>query len=636
MTDNINVSYSFQLGASTRPADPAPINTTDERTFAYADCEQVVINDRTVLIINLRNRKKMVVTREVGNALTHCTSFASLSDHTVRLCATIPMLRQQHADVLQVLESARDAGILVSSAATAARLNSAPAEIHVAPTRVFIITCDRPQAIARLLESMLASCTLSRHDQLVLIDDSRLASNALQNQQLVANFNRTSAKSMQYFGADAAARLLAQLIEALPAQERGLRFLIDRARWTAQPTYGLSRNLALLLSVGYRAIVLDDDIVCRAVRPPKTQPGIAFSNDETREAWFYSSAPELLQRSAWCDFDPLARQAETLGKPLAAVLSTLHGGALEPTALNQCNGNLLGVLDGTSPVLVTQCGSAGDPGTAGARWVAKLGEESIQRLLASSTDTQALPENRWCWLGHTHPTVSLRGDMSQLTGLDNSQLLPPYAPILRGEDDLFASMTAYLHPHSAVFHCDWAVPHLPLDDRSERKTSQPFAPQIGLGTLSRYLRGKIDTRNNTRVESRLAALAAEIRGLGESSADTLLALCDVELANDCAGTLATVESRLATSRALNHPGWQSFLEKTAVQAQAALTASIANTSDPSPHGPPHGPPHWLPAAREAAIALSEALASWSVIRDCSALLTADMINSGNLLPAAGQ
>jgi hypothetical protein len=633
VTEDVNVSYSFQIGGSAwpnagAPATSAPAPGADQRAFAYAECEQVGINDRTVMIVNLRKRKKMVVTRDVGNALTHCTGFATLSEHAAALSATIPLLRGQQADVLQVLEAARDAGVLSSSDEVAQRLNSAPAALPVAPTRVFIITCDRPTAIERLLDSMLATCTLTRHDQLFLIDDSRDAGNALRNQQLVAKFNLSGAKSMLYVGAAAAAGLLGQLVTALPAQERGLRFLLDRERWADHPTYGLSRNLALLLSVGYRALILDDDILCRAVRPPAPQPGIAFNNDEAREAWFYASTSELLQRSAWCDFDPLARQGDALGKPLATVLSEVHGGPVAPAALAHAPGNLLGVLGGASPVLVTQCGSLGDPGTAGGRWVIKLGDDSIERLLSVSTDRGTVPDNRVCWLGHTRPTISLRGDMSQLTGLDNSHLLPPYAPVMRGEDDLFAAMTAYLHPRSAVFHCDWAVPHLPIDDRAERNSAKPFSPQIGLGTLSRYLRGKIDTRNYIRVESRLAALAGEIRALGECPPDTLLALCDVELANDCAAVLDAADSRLAASRALRHPGWQSLLEQTVAQAQAALAASARAENGTAPR--------WLADAQEGAIALSEALASWASVRDHSASITARMIAAGDLLPALEQ
>ena len=492
---------------------------------------------------------------------------------------------------------------------------------------MFIITCDRPAAVERLLESMLAACTLTHHDQLFLIDDSRDSGNALRNQQLVAKFNCDSAKAMHYVGATAASQLLAQLLIALPEQEQGLRFLLDRQRWAGQPSYGLSRNLALLLSVGYRALVLDDDIVCRAVRPPVPQAGIAFCNSEAREAWFYASTQELLERSTWCDFDPLAKQAESLGRPLAAVLAQLQQAPLAPRALLHGQASQLGVLDGASPVLVTQCGSAGDPGTAGGGWVVKLGESSVERLLASSPVRDTLPESRSCWLGQTAPTISLRGNMSQLTGLDNSYLLPPYAPVLRGEDDLFATMTTFLHPHSAVFHGDWAVLHLPVEDRAERKPAKPFAPQMGLGTLSTYLRGRIDTRPDISAESRLAALAAELRALAECPTGTLLAHCEVELAADCVALMDTLRARLTAARSLQHSGWQTLLEQTAAQTQAALTtySATANTDVPP----------WLPAAREALRASSDALAAWPAIREHSAMITADMIAGGALRPAAG-
>lgn len=624
MTDDVKISASVQIYRSAQRNGPVALTNTDRRTFAYAECEQVIINDKTVMIINLRNRRKMVVTREVGNALTHCTNFETLSGHATKLCAASPILRDQQADVLHVLESARQAGILTDSEETLTRLNTAPAETRVTPTRVFIITCDRPAAVERLLDSMLAGCDLTHHNQLFLIDDSRTESNASQNRQLVAKFNRNSTRSMLYFGAEAAATLLSQLIAGLPTQERGLRFLLDRERWRDQPTYGLSRNLCLLLSVDYRALVLDDDIVCRAVRSPISDNAIAFSHEESREAWFYPVESELSQHSLACEFDPLARHADALGKPLAAVLAMLHGGPLEPASLDHCNGPMLGVLEGASAVLVTQCGSEGNPGTGNSRWVVNLGLESIARLLTSNPDKQVLPDSQLCWLGHTRTTVSLRGVMSQLTGLDNSQLLPPYAPILRGEDDLFASMTAYLHPHSAILNYNWAVPHLPVDDRSAAKTLQPFTGGPGLSTLAGYLRGKINTHNYASVECRLTALAAEIRALGEYPGDALLTACEVERANNCAGLLRTLEVRLAEARNTGHPGWQNFLQRYLTEAQAILMAPITLENEQLPD--------WTRSVQDAAIAFSEALYAWQEIRRHSAAVIARMISSAQLLP----
>jgi hypothetical protein len=624
VTDNINVSYSFQIGQSTDSGSPTVPPGAHNPAYAYADCEQIAISESMVMIMNLRNRKKMVVTREVANALAHCSNFETLPAHAAMLCSTIGMLRDQQADVLQVLESARSAGVLVGADETAARLSREPLDMSLAPTRVFIITCDRPAAIERLLDSLQTTGNLGQHEQLCLIDDSRQPDNALQNRQLVKKFNISSVKQMLYFGSDAAAALLSELVAALPAQERGLRFLLDRVHWADQPTYGLSRNFSLMLSVGYRALVLDDDILCRVVPPPVGTWGVGFCTTESREAWFYPSGPEMMQQIEACEHDPLSRQAEALGKPLAAVLGLLHGGELRPADLEHCNANMLGVLTGESPVLVTQCGSAGDPGTPGSRWLARLDDESVERLLQNNGDRNVVPEGRPCWLGHTRPTFSLRGVMSQLTGLDNRRLLPPYVPILRGEDDLFASMLVYLYPQSAVLNCAWAVPHLPIEERSGSGSATPAVPRLSLGTLASYLREKIDTRACASVDARLAALAAEFRGLGECSAEALLNRCEYELTKDCAAGTKALESRLAKFRAHAHPGWQAFLARLMSQAQTALgSASVFENGRP---------PGWLGAAQDAAIAFSEVLESWQAIRDCSVGIVADMVDSQSLLP----
>ena len=68
--DNINVSYSYQIGSNAKSNVPAPTTDSDGRTYAYLDYEEIIINEKSVMIMNMHSRNKMVVTREVANALT--------------------------------------------------------------------------------------------------------------------------------------------------------------------------------------------------------------------------------------------------------------------------------------------------------------------------------------------------------------------------------------------------------------------------------------------------------------------------------------------------------------------------------------------------------------------------------------
>mgnify|MGYP001829197018 FL=1 len=48
-------------------------------------------------------------------------------------------------------------------------------EDRLAPTRVCIVTCDRPEAVGRLPDSMLMSGELSQHDGFFMVGDSHEA-----------------------------------------------------------------------------------------------------------------------------------------------------------------------------------------------------------------------------------------------------------------------------------------------------------------------------------------------------------------------------------------------------------------------------------------------------------------------------
>jgi len=55
----------------------------------------------------------------------------------------------------------RDAGLMTSAADVCQRLQQPTPASKLAPTRVFIITCDRPTAVQRLLQSMVMGGNLS-------------------------------------------------------------------------------------------------------------------------------------------------------------------------------------------------------------------------------------------------------------------------------------------------------------------------------------------------------------------------------------------------------------------------------------------------------------------------------------------
>ncbi|WOJ92980.1 hypothetical protein R0135_14485 [Congregibacter variabilis] len=565
MTDDLSYSYSHTPTPNQTATAASP--STSAALVAFADCELIGVDAQKMLVINRVNGKQQFIAPPVVDALKTCTSFDTIENHTKRLCTTRPELRGQEAGVGSTLQQLAESGFLLMGEGIRQRLTDAPPR-ELAPSRVFVITCDRPEAVNRLLESMLRSGNLSRHDALYLVDDSREESNRIANRELVDTFNLRSAKDMQYFGAAEQRELQDKLIAALPEHEQGIRFLIDPEQWTGYKTYGRSRTLALLLSVGYRAIVLDDDVTCQAILPPVQEEGVSFTGQ--RQAAFYQDRETLIAQGMPAEFDPLSGHLQCLGQSLGHSLSELAGGELDSQWLQNTNAAMLNVLDPTSPVLVTQSGAWGDPGTGGAHWTLNLDERSIERLVNAPHGMVNAVENRCNWLGCTRPTLHKMAFMSQMTGLDNSHLLPPYFPAFRGEDLLFGTMIETMYHHGAVLEYGWSVPHLPLDDRSHMSIKDPIAGEGGIVLFSRYMTENIDYKDASNPESRLKNMAEDARRLAARSDEDLLLDYRTEQAKGQAHSLYLMKMQAERAIQLPSINWQSYLNRGVEEVERSM------------------------------------------------------------------
>jgi hypothetical protein len=557
MAENISISYSFQTGIGKPSATPPAAEL-----IAFTSCELIDLGSGGTMLLSRDNGKQMIVTPEVAMALTYCTTFRTLQEHAHTLTETVPQLRGQVADVTKVLNMVNDAGLMLEAKTVCNRLNKkSEAAIPLPATRIFIITCDRPAAVQRLLDSMLQSTKLSIHDELVLVDDSRNPLNGEKNREAVAQFNLTSSKNMRYVGAEMQQHLLQQLVEALPEHASAIRFLIDRERWATFKSYGLARTVCLLLSTGYRCIVLDDDVLCQSVKPPSLSHGLSFGGGSNRELACFASEQELLQNAVYNDTDPLAGHASCLGMPLGQAIQQLTPDDIDQTFLRDSNAAMLNTLRETSPVLITQCGSWGDPGTQGSNWLTQLDKESLRGMLVKHGGLQGALNKRHYWLGRKCPNISKMAVMSQATGLDNSKLLPPYFPILRGEDYLFASMALFVHPDAAVVDYNWSVPHLPIDQREHAGSGGLMAAQPGVGLLARYIADRTDYDSGLNPTIRLEQLALILRELGECRQERLMTTARTELAVERASQLRQLGDMLQTTADLNSPEWAAFLQQ---------------------------------------------------------------------------
>ena len=566
MTD----TTSFSLDITVDPASgfkPLP------DLVAFDLCKAYPVPGGNLLLHNTRTGKRAMVMPEVHASLLRCGQFKTIDQHVANIIESNPGMQGQQADMHKVLQSMLDAGIMISAKKLCDRLKLKPESVigekeAIAPV-VAIITWERPEALERLLTSIVANCDTRKIHRLYVIDDSRKAENISRNQALVAKFAAGAKTPLHYFGQDEQQSLLGDLTKRLPEHENAIRFLADQSRWRDHWTSGLARNLALLLSCGRRLVMMDDDTICDVYSARQPKPNITFS-DEPREAEFFSGEQGWAAQHQELNPDPVDRHMQCLGLSFSEALNVLGQSHLKAAGFSNASALLTSELDTDSPVLMTECGSLGCPGTGSNTWLPDMAPEALKRMLASEQKTNDALNKRFAWLGRNQPHFSPRSNMSAMTGFDNRQLLPPYLPITRGEDRLFGNMLDYIFPSAVTLDYPWAVPHLPIPQREWREQDRDFTQGDSFPMF--FFDQVIEQKSSCLARSpdgRLATLSAWFNDLATASDESLAALYQDTRLRDTSRQLQKLSTLLAENESAP-ANWQDYLQNGIKQLNADM------------------------------------------------------------------
>ena len=540
---------------------------------AFDLCKAYPLPDRTVLLHNTRSGKRAMVMPEVYASLLSCSRFQTLDQHVSNIIERNPGMQGQQDDIRNVLQGMLNSGMMVSAKKTCNRLTRKPEspadEKQTDSPVVAIITWERPKALERLLKSIAANCNIEKLHRLYVIDDSRKPENIIQNRELVSRFATEAKIALQYFGQHEQQSFLDELTKNLPEHENAIRFLADQSRWRDHWTSGLARNLALLLSCGRRLVMMDDDSVCDVYTPGQPKPDISFS-DDAREADFFASEEGWAARHQELNPDPVDRHMQCLGLSFSEALDVLGQNHLKPASLTNATALQTSELHPDSPILMTECGSLGCPGTDRNTWLPDMAPDSLKRMLISEQKTNNALNSRLVWSGRSHPHFAPRPNMSQITGFDNRQMLPPYLPIERGEDRLFGNMLDFVFPSAVTLDYPWAVPHLPIPQREWYEEDLDFTPgdSFPLFFFETVLAQKSACLSSLPTE-RLKALSAWFNDLAAAPADSLTAMYRDTRLQSASELLQHLNSLLAEGES-TPTDWQDYLKNGIKQLNADM------------------------------------------------------------------
>ena len=564
-------SFSYTFSANPAPRQPRP----EPELFAVDRLSEFGLSSEQLLARNPRTGGQLVMPGEHFNTLvSYCSVFRTLEEHVAELMKGSDGAPERAAAIRQVVQAFRDNGLTIAAVDPCRERAPATGALPIsAKPVVVIITCDRPPLLERLLGSVVANCDLAAVDRLFVVDDSRSAENAARNRELTAAAGAAKAVPFDYFGAEEARNLLGALVRQLPEHEQEIRFLIDRKRWQDHESFGVARNFSHLLSIGRPVVVFDDDALCEAWDVPYRKSGVVFAEGQ-QEFAAYADNAEWRKLVVPHGRDPVAAHMRCLGLTVPEALGVLGLERLPQSALRPASRDFARQLARDSRVLITECGSLGDPGTGNNRWLANIPPASRERLLAQGGRLQQALERRCCWLGRGRPEFRPGSKISQVTGFDNRGFLPPYFPVVRGEDRLFGLMLGYIYPGSVALEYPWAVPHLPMPERK-------WTREDNLHSLSGHFPG---TLVEAPLQSRDDCLAADplprLAFLGRVFED-LAAAPDAALLNRLAedrhryraAQIRRLKARVEEAVALPED-WRSYVEEALRQVEASTLGDL--------------------------------------------------------------
>jgi hypothetical protein len=417
-----------------------------------------------------------------------CNQFRTLAEHARSLSNGS---RQSEAQIVRSLTNCAEKGLLIGDEQLLAHCKQAVGR-ESAPQPIATIgvtTRNRPGLLERGLGSFLDSAEQnSRDHDYVVIDDGKTSHECSATKDALERLAQERNAAIRYAGREERVAFGEALSAEAGVAPDAVRFALLGDGDATIITTGAARNSLLLDTVGDLYLLIDDDSVCRVAPCPDRHGGMALdSRTNPTELWFYRDRDAMLRDTTFAEQDPLAIHETILGRPVGDCLPS--AGQAPDLDLTYASADFAGRLWAhPGRVMATSAGVVGDSGMGSTAYLA-LPPDSQARLVASEQDYIPAVENRQILRAPLRTTIA-RGTfcVGASLGLDNRALLPPFVPVQRNSDGLFARTLLRCFRDGYKGYLPWAVLHDPLPPRAQSiEGAEADAARIRLTHILRAL-----------------------------------------------------------------------------------------------------------------------------------------------------
>jgi hypothetical protein len=467
--------------------------------------------------------ERHVMTLDVLATLDATRRFRTLDEHARDVSLRIPTVSGREDAARAMLEQLIRRGLVVSADDWIAGLARAPIGAGApAPFRgVAIRTCDRPDRLARLLDTLADN--EARHapgHRYLVIDDSRDAAAVDCNAALARDLAARAGVEVRHVRPSDWSRALVAWRRARPDAIAAIGALLDREPG-AGTAFGGGRalNLALLLAAGARVALLDDDFLLPVHGAGDADGRIRLDPERGPVTRFHAGVEAALADGAPWPGEPFAAHLDWCGRTLGEILA--GDGARRPNRgdLRGLELPMLGELAAGTPIIATVLGHRGHSGSGGRDWLFLLGADERAELVRDR-DRYLATLARPCVVHADREFALARRSHFTPFLVDAAGLVAPTLATGRNEDYLLGGLNAALRPEARVLRAPATIGH-------EQPTSGPPRPPRAVAErpgLAEFIADWL-ARDANEIRAadparRLVAIADRLSDLAESAAAT--------------------------------------------------------------------------------------------------------------------
>ncbi len=432
-----------------------------------------------VLISNRNTGRPDVLSGQLFGILRQADRFDTIAGHVKRLFAA-----GWEDDGSGFIESAfRELishGLLVPKSAFLRGLLEMGAGCEAPPTvtSVIVTTRDRIPQLQRCLVGFIENTRKhGRSVDYLVIDNSRNENQRVKITGVLTPFAAGGVK-IHYAGREEKSRFKIELVQAGSAEglpDDIVDFCLFGDEGFAQ-TYGANRNALLLDTTGELIVMTDDDTLCQPAVLGESAPTLALSSmKDPAVTRFHADRRQLVRSVRTTDVDILSWHEKVLGRSIAGCMSALGSdSALDVECITPESAHFFGKA--LKVVRASASGHWGDAGMDSPYLLLELSGKSRDLLMRSKEQYTQAGESREIFRSVPCCTISDNSVFMAINaGIDNRSLLPPFLPVGRNEDGIFAMTLRICAQDALIGHIPLAVLHSPQEARRYEQGGSPIA-----------------------------------------------------------------------------------------------------------------------------------------------------------------